>query len=110
MSVPRLALALRYVTWLDRHRRAVLAIAAAVFMASAWLVATRLPVRADLSYLLPESARSVRDLRTLERRLAVQDAVLVVVKSADPQARAAVAAELATAARGFAQVPDVRHR
>ncbi len=102
MSVPRLALARRYVSWLDRRRRAVLAVAAVVLVASAWLVATRLPVRADLSYLLPESARSVRDLRTLEQRLAIQDAVLVVVKSKDPAARAAVADELAVAARGFA--------
>ena len=101
MSVPRLAMALRYVTWLDRHRRVVLALSAAVLVASAWLIATRLPVKADLSHLLPESARSVRDLRTLERRLAVQDAVLVVVKTRDPVARAAVAEELAAAARAL---------
>jgi hypothetical protein len=101
MAVPRFVVATRYVSWLERHRRAVLALGAAVLAASAWLVATRLPVRADLSYLLPESARSVRDLRTLERRLAIQDAVLVVVRSPDPSARAAVAAELAEAARAL---------
>ena len=101
MAVPRLSLARRYVSWLERHRRAVLAAAVALFAASAWLVATRLPVRADLSYLLPESARSVRDLRTLERRLAIQDAVLVVVKSADPAVRAAVANDVAAAARAL---------
>ncbi len=101
MSVPRLALARRYVSWLQRHHRAVMVTAAALLGISAWLVATRLPVKADLSHLLPESARSVRDLRTLERRLAIQDAVLVVVESRDPATRAAVADELATAARGL---------
>ncbi|HVV88259.1 MAG TPA: MMPL family transporter [Kofleriaceae bacterium] len=99
--MPRFALAFRYVTWLDRHRRAVIAIAAAVFAASAWLVATRLPVKADLSHLLPDSARSVRDLRALEQRMAVQDAVLVVVRSEDAGARAAAAKELAAAARAL---------
>ena len=101
MSAPRLALAARYVSWLDRHRRAVLIAAAAILAASAWLVATRLPVKADLSHLLPDSARSVRDLRTLEQRLVVQDAVLVVVKSNDPIARAAAAEAVAAAARGL---------
>jgi predicted RND superfamily exporter protein len=101
MAVPRLAVARRYVSWLERHRRAVLAAAVALFAASAWLVATRLPVRADLSYLLPESARSVRDLRTLERRLAIQDAVLVVVRSSDPAVRSRVAEQLAAGARAL---------
>ena len=110
--VARLAHALRYVTWLDRHRRLVLAVAGAVLVASAWLIATRLPVKADLSHLLPESARSVRDLRTLERRLAVQDAVLVVVKAQDPAARAATAEALAAAARALppALVGEVQAR
>ena len=101
MSVPGFALAARYVSWLDRHRRAVLLAAAAILAASAWLVATRLPVKADLSHLLPASARSVRDLRTLEQRLVVQDAVLVVVTSSDPKARAAAAETLAAAARAL---------
>ena len=101
MSVPGFALAARYVSWLDRHRRAVLLAAAAILAASAWLVATRLPVKADLSHLLPDSARSVRDLRTLEQRLVVQDAVLVVVTSSDPKARAAAAETLAAAARAL---------
>ena len=54
---------------------------------------------ADFSYLLPQDAPAVRDLRRLEERLAAKDTVLVVVVAPDAATRAAAAAQVAASVR-----------
>jgi predicted RND superfamily exporter protein len=92
-------LATRWVAWSRRHARAVLVGAALVVLASAYLIAFRLPIRADFAALLPSDTASVRDLARLERRVVAQDTVLVVVVSPDPARRAGAAAAIAARAR-----------
>ena len=98
-------LAERYVRWLMRHGRAVVAAAAVLVAASAYLAAFHLPLYADLSDLLPRDVPAIRDLHRLEARLSSQDAMLAVVMSDDPAERAAVARELAD--RAAALDPDL---
>lgn len=73
-----------------------------VLAASILLVATRLRLFADFSYLLPQDAPAVRDLRRLEERLAAKDTVLVVVVAPDSATRGTVAGEVAAAVK---QIP-----
>jgi predicted RND superfamily exporter protein len=68
-----------------------------------YLVMFRLPLRADFSYLLPQDAPAVRDLRKLEARVKAADSVLVVVEADSPEARAATVDELAA---GFRTIPE----
>ena len=82
----------RWVAGLSRHARVVIASAVLALLASAYLVAFHLPIRADFSALLPENADLVRDLYRLDQRVVAQDTVLVLIESRDPQARAAAAA------------------
>ena len=44
----------------------------------------RITVLADFSYLLPQSASSVQDLRAIEKRARVIGTAMVVVESPDP--------------------------
>lgn len=90
-----------YVRWLVRWGATILAIGAAAVMVATYLVAFHLPIHADFSYLLPQDADSVRDLRRLETRVRDQGTVLVVVEAPDPQLRAQVAGELADRARAL---------
>ena len=83
-------LAASYARWIDRHRYGVLAGSLAIALFAGWL-GSQLSVEADLSYLLPPSAQSVRDLRAIERRARVLGTVLVAVESDDPARRAAAA-------------------
>ena len=92
-----------YVDWLQRHTLAISAVSAIVVAISAFLAITHLPLRADLSYLLPQDVQAVKDLRKLEARVDAQDTVLVVVISENPVVRAEVANQLATA---IARLPD----
>jgi uncharacterized membrane protein YdfJ with MMPL/SSD domain len=92
-------LARRYVAWLRRHALAVIAIHGVVLAAAIYLVAYRLPLYADFSYLLPQDAPAVRDLRKLEARLKTTDTVLVVLQAPAPEARAAAAREMAEGLR-----------
>ncbi|HEY3445889.1 MAG TPA: MMPL family transporter [Myxococcales bacterium] len=87
------ARALRYVSWMDRHRRAVVAASALVAVGSA-VAAAGLPVYSEFSYLLPPTFESVKDLRRLEGRARSLGTLMVVVKSADPARRAATARAL----------------
>ncbi|HTJ46850.1 MAG TPA: MMPL family transporter [Kofleriaceae bacterium] len=65
------------------------AIAALAIVGTAFAAryAATLPVYTDFSYLLPPSARSVKDLRAIEKRARVIGTAMVAVESKDPVAR-----------------------
>ncbi len=86
----------RYVAWLRRNASAIIAIYAVAFAAAIYLVAFRLPLYADFSYLLPQDVPAVRDLRRLESRVKSTDTVLAIVRAPTPAARAAAVQDLAT--------------
>ncbi len=90
-----------WVRWLLRHPVAVVATSALVLLASTYLIAFKLPLRADFAALLPADAPSVRDLRRLEQRVVAQDTALVLVEARDPATRAAVTAAMADVARAL---------
>ncbi len=76
----------RYASWIDRNRIAVLVASLAIAVASG-IVASGLSIRPDLSNLLPPSAKSVKDLRALEKRARAFGSMFVVVESDDPELR-----------------------
>lgn len=76
----------KYTAWIVRHRVAVI-VSSIAFAVVVGLVATRISVRADFSYLLPQSARSVLDLRQIEKRARVIGTAMVVVESDRPESR-----------------------
>ncbi|HET6347314.1 MAG TPA: MMPL family transporter, partial [Myxococcota bacterium] len=80
----------RYAAWVVQQHRLVL-LASILGALGAGVIAARLPVYADFSYLLPPSAESVRHLRALEKRARVLGTLMVAVKSDDPTERAAAA-------------------
>ena len=84
----------RYAAWTERRRAAILLAGAAVLVAGAALAAG-LPLRTDLSNLLPPEARSVHDLEEIERRTSVLGLALAAVASDDPALRARGATALA---------------
>jgi predicted RND superfamily exporter protein len=91
----------RYVAWLRRHVVAVIAAHAIVLALAGYLIAFHLPLFADFSYLLPQDAPAVTDLRRLEKRIKATDTMLVVVQAPTADARAAAVRELAHAFRAF---------
>ena len=86
----------RYVAWLRRNAIAIIASYAVALGAAVYLVAFRLPLFADFSYLLPQDVPAVRDLRKLEARVKSTDTVLAIVRAPTPEARAQAVDELAT--------------
>jgi uncharacterized protein len=88
-----------YVGWLRRHRLAVVLGAGLAFVMALYLISARLPLRADVAYLLPEKARSVRDLHAIERRVALYDTMAVLVHAPDADRRAAAATAIAAGLR-----------
>ncbi len=82
-----------YARWIDRHRHRIVVASIAIAALGVWL-ASQLTVEADLSYLLPPSAPSVRDLRAIETRARVLGTVMVAVEAADPELRARAARTL----------------
>src|SRR5512146_2163796 len=76
----------RYATWIERHRVRIVALSLAL-AAVCGVLASRLAIRSDFSYLLPQSARSVQDLRAIERRARVIGTAMIAVQSANPQHR-----------------------
>src|SRR3954471_9549284 len=98
----------RYVRWIERWRWAIV-IASIVVAAGASVVASRISVLADFSYLLPQSARSVKDLRAIEKRARIVGTSLFVVRSEHPESRqkAARAARERIAALGPAWVASI---
>ena len=71
----------------SKRGTAVLVVAAAVALAGGALT-SRLSVKSDLSYLLPESTPSVRQLRALEKRARITATFMLGVESTDVAARA----------------------
>jgi hypothetical protein len=83
----------RYAACVERYRWAIIA-ASLAFTAACALLAARLDLRADFSYLLPQSSRSVVDLRAIEARARVIGTAMVVVTSEDPAVRQQTADDL----------------
>ena len=98
-STQPLALARRYIAWVKRNALALIAAHVVVLGLSIYLIAFRLPLFADFSYLLPQDAPAVVDLRKLEARVNATDTVLVVVRAPSSEARAAAVAEMTAAIR-----------
>jgi predicted RND superfamily exporter protein len=96
------------VAWLERRPWSILAVTLAILAGSIYLVAFHLPLRADFSYLLPQDAPSVRDLRKLEERLDAKDTALVLVVGPDATTRAAAAVDVAAGLRAIG--PDLVDR
>ena len=87
-------IARRYVAWLKRRALAILIGHLLVLAGAIYLIAFRLPLRADFSYLLPQDVPAVRDLRKLESRVKASDVVLVLVRAQTPDARAAATQQM----------------
>ena len=94
---------LGYVGWVGRHAWAILAAHGVLLAGAIYLIACRLPLYADFSYLLPQDSPSVVDLRRLEARAKTTDTVLVVIEATSPPERAAVATEMAAGIRGLSK-------
>ena len=94
-------LAQRFVAWTRRWSLAIVLVHLALLAGSAYLVAYHLPLRADFSYLLPQDAPAVRDLRRLEDRVEAGDVVLAIVEAPDAEERAAATRELAAGLRAI---------
>ncbi len=92
-------LARRYVAWVRRRALAVIATCGVLLGGALYLIVNYLPLRADFSYLLPQDAQSVRDLRRLEARIRAGDSALVVVDAPSSAERERVVAELAAGIR-----------
>ena len=83
---PKPKLSRRYALWIVRRRWWIVA-ASIAFAAVAAIGTSRLDVRTDVAYLLPQSARSVEDLHAIEQRARVIGTVMVAVVADDPAAR-----------------------
>jgi len=94
-------LARRYVAWLSRHALAIVLAHLLLLGGGIYLILFHLPLRADFSYLLPQDAPAVRDLRKLEARVKASDTTLVIVDAATPGDRAAAVSALAEAIRAL---------
>jgi len=84
-------LARRYVAWLRRRALAVIVGSLVLLAGAVYLIAYRLPLYADFSYLLPQDVPAVKDLRKLEARVKSSDTALVVVQASSPEQRASAA-------------------
>ena len=84
----------RYVEWMKRRALAIIAAHVVVLVGAIYLIAFHLPLYADFSYLLPQDAPAVRDLRRLEARVAGGDLVLVIVQAPTAELRAATVTDL----------------
>ncbi len=98
----------RYVGWIERQRWAIVA-ASIAFVVIAASLASELTVVADFSYLVPQSAKSVQDLRAIGKRARVLGSAMIVVESDDHDARrrAAIALRDKILALGTGEVSSV---
>jgi uncharacterized protein len=97
--VSRPQLAHRYVAWVGRHTIAIIAVHLALLAGAIELVANHLPLYSDFSYLLPQDAPAVRDLRRLEARVKANDSTLALITAPTSELRALTARELAARIR-----------
>ena len=91
----------RYVAWLRRNAIAVILAHVAVFGLATYLIAFKLPLYADFSYLLPQDAPAVKDLRRLEARVKATDTMLFVVEAPSPEVRSSAMKDIAAELRGL---------
>ena len=91
----------RYVAWLKRNALAIILVHLALVAGAVYLILNYLPLRADFSYLLPQDAPAVRDLRKLEGRIKASDTVLVVVEAPSSTGRERAVADLAAGMRSI---------
>jgi uncharacterized protein len=77
----------RWARWVARRRAVILWSSLLVGIAAA-PIAARLPLRGDMSHLLPPNTTSVRDLRALEARAQVFGTIIVAIESDDAARRA----------------------
>ena len=89
----------RYVAWVQRHSIAIIAAHLVLLAVAVELIAFHLPLFADFSYLLPQDAPAVRDLRRLEARVKANETELAVVTAASSAERAAAVRDLAAGLR-----------
>jgi len=104
-------LARRYVGWVRRRAIAIVALHLLLTVGAIYLIAYHLPLRADFSYLLPQDAPAVQDLRRLEARVKANDAVLVLVEAPDRATQEAVTGQLIAGTRTISKdlVERVEH-
>ena len=89
----------RYVAWVRRHTIAILAAHLVLLAVAVDLIAFHLPLFADFSYLLPQDAPAVRDLRRLEARVKASNTMLALIVAPSSAERAATVRELAAGLR-----------
>jgi len=97
--VSRSHLPQRYVAWVRRHTIAIIVAHLALLALAVDLIAFHLPLFSDFSYLLPQDAPAVRDLRRLEARVKSNDSTLALITAPTSEERAATARELAARIR-----------
>jgi uncharacterized protein len=83
----------RIIGWILERRRLVLALSLLVALAGG-LAASRLPLKADFSALLPPSTESVRHLEAIQERVRAFGTAFLLVESDDPAQRQRAATEL----------------
>jgi predicted RND superfamily exporter protein len=76
----------RYASWVER-RRAWILVVALLLTAVGGVLASRLPLKADFSELLPEQAPSVRILNQIQERMGGISTLVVAVEGGDWKAR-----------------------
>lgn len=82
-----------FVAWLTRWRFVIFGLALAV-MVGGIALAAGLPLRSDLSSLLPPSSRAVHDLGVLRKRARSFGNVLIMIEATSPEQRAAAGTDL----------------
>lgn len=87
-------LARRYVAWLQKRAFAVIAAYTLLLAGALYLIAFKLPLFADFSYLLPQDTPAVKDLRKLEARVRASDTMLVIVQGMTPELREQAVTEM----------------
>ncbi|HEX4452295.1 MAG TPA: MMPL family transporter [Kofleriaceae bacterium] len=76
----------RYAAWIEKYRWPIV-LGSIALAAVAGVIASTIAIRADFSYLLPQSARSVEDLRAIEKRARVIGTAMIAVESDHPDSR-----------------------
>lgn len=83
-------LANRYAAWVDAHRVGIVVLSVLLAVLGGYLT-SRMPLKSDLSSLLPESRESVKDLKALQGRANAFGKVFIMVEANDEAVRARAA-------------------